>query len=992
MSDLTPVLGLVRQYLQDHGDKRVDNINWDKLDRLFHPIDGHKHDGVDSPLIDLEALWRAIYELRRLVAQLRIDLTNLDIREWQHYEEYIKHKHYALDAPPSIETHWFDTFNNYLQTDLALTNASVSAGIGALHLPLGYTPRSPYYFVSKPFRLAHTMVENPNPDIQPDQAYARIIQQREGIVTPYIAIGDNLIPSSTDPRRYPGARVGNQLEISYIDNYTKRKMTFEGKVRENISVPHIAWHYYDIKIPEIKVEEKRPAPWLSIHSHIGQSWTNLEISQGCISAAAHAQNPFAVAHAELAIGNCVERQYKIDYRNYTDRLEFQTNEYARLSISDNNVVSTGDGYSGASPVFEETPYSQDYRVLYNADKALAWQKSGNKFFWYDSETKTATEIPRAQIEPLYEENMINVAAAPDPNHGFIYVLKSWIQQVISPNGYFDLYHQLVRWDGVNGFVEGRVWRSSRHKRRHWPATVICPTWLKIDNNNIYPICSFDFNDLKDEGESLVNYYDGDDRNPDAHDDYMWFPFKKVYGDLHKQRGHVTFAYFNPGILGTIHTIPKTGEWVATGSANVIRGAYDPTANEWSTHSEEDINEFEGGNDCHFLGTSGQEIFFYQSFTPYDGYDILRNKRYQDRVWREAHPDYSWHGIIAYNISTGRNRHIRGNMPMRINVGGSVNNTGGDAYLVGGMELVKQFYTSDGRIIATVDNVTPTGTTIVYAFWADRNDPECVVPDRVSLRDEINNPLKIDLSFGYYARVQTSTASITASASVDYNIRRHGSQVIWHSTGFSQIGGWNISARLTFRVRYGDRKIRVCKRWHMGLLDGGRPRQIYNFDLGEDIELGDTFRLYLKTRSEGKLSSVVSTAPTEDVVVYGLRDKDWVRIGGVTNNQGLVTFEIQDLTFSALGEITIMLESARVSDKASRQAAFLHTDHIYVAITKQNYVYEYEWEDLPDGQNAVIILECTGGMDAAGNEELGSADATGVWVDSAEFSIIANREG
>lgn len=936
MSDRTPRLDLVKQYLEDYSDERVRNINWDILDLLFHPTEGHTHDGTDSPLIDLESIWKAIEELRKLIEQLRIDHNNLDIREWIHFQTFRRHKHYSLNSPPSTATHWFESFQILDQLNMQLTNAAISTQNGILHLPANYKGNSPYYMVGKPFNLSHTQSElekqgrldHFDPDVHPDKANARIFMARKGFVTPYLAIGDNLTPNNNTSQKYSGAKAGTQKRVSFIDDNIISKMTFDGKTKDNMTVPHIAWHHIDLPRPAVNRYNER----------------------------------------------------------WTDREEFNNQEYSRMGRSDGAEVITSPKYQDSDPVYKTVNISETPRVLFNSDKALAWHEDTNKYYWYQARTNVLQQIPNVDIKPLVEDNMVSVAATLDQSTGWIWVLKSWNVRINNPAGKFDQMHQIVRWDGFTNFEEGKIWRSSRHNRKHWPAKTIAPTHLEVDKNNIYAITHLSFNDeISTKGQNTVNYY-----NSDSHDDYQWFPFRKVYGNLHKQRSTVNFVKFNPGILGSINSISKKGDWVARGSARIINGAFRPQANRWSIWDDSKINDFEGANDKVYLGSNGDELFFYQSFTPWDGSDIQNNQRWKNAEFRENHPDFSWHGIIAHNIGTGKNRFIKGTIPFRANTGGGIVETGGQVYLSGGAELVKQFVTNDERILSTVNNIKPQNQKIIFSYWIDSQIPGVKLPKKVSLRDEIVNPIKINLNNGNASEVPTHTNDRIAA-------RTHNPQIITHSGGFDAIGGQYINNRQAIRLRKTDTKVRRVAGWSGALVEGSKARQLFSFELGEGLTERDIVKVHMKARSEGRApTNPLASAPRiRDIDVLDWRYPEWGLTGRISNTDGHVVFPIVDLEWINQRKLIIMIENARITDKKAGIPSKLFVDYCYVTVERQGYVYEYEWEDLPQGSQAAMVLECQTGTKYVSNPgreiAVGSRqDILGVEVEEVDLQVISNN--
>lgn len=941
----TERLDLILQFLEDIGDKRYDNINMEILDKW---ASSHNHDGENSELIDLDSIWSAIEELRRLIQQLRVDHTNLDIRELLHYGEYQRHKHYELNAPPSVETHWFDTFNNLLQTDTNLTNVAVSTAIGTLHMPANYKGNTPYYYVSKPFRLQHTLQPGSDVDVQPQQAKAEIFMTRQGRVTPYIAIANGLTPSANQPKKYPFAVAGKNIEISAVDNYVKSKFSFENKIKGNPSVPHRAYHHIDKERPSVGVTA------IGTPSQLGK--------------------PLSYAP-------------KLSYRT-----EFSTDDYQRIARSDGAITTTQPLFKGSQPVTHKVPASVKPEVLFHDDVALAWNKRNNRFYWFKAQDNDFDIIPNADIKPLVEENMVGVAAGVDESDNSIYVLKTWVVRIDKPAGYFDIYHQIVRWNRRDSFREGKVWKSGRCKRKHWLPNIICPTHLHVSAGkiNIFTHMSYDGHELDE--EVIVNYYD--DNQFQNFDAYMWFPWGKVYGNLHKKRKTVTFAKFNPGILATHHSCSKGGEMRPVGPSKIISGAYSPNDNSWVSLTDENINAFEGGNDNVFLGVEGTEAFYYQGFVPYNGAEVLSKNLWKNEAWKKSNPDVAWYGIIAHNFSTGTNRFIRGDMPFKINAAAIIDNDASNALFMGGTELVKQFITTDDRIIATENNNRPQNTEIKYAFWADRFVPQSITPDRLDENVHEVSPSRINISTGKHIRLQSSNGSITIGG------KPHKGKGIRIGKGMVSIGGIHIQNNVIRpRPHHPPNNHNVV--WEGALNTGDMARQMFWFELGEGLTDDDIVKVYVKANSEGKrpLNSAQANPWNDDIKLLNFAGSgEWQGLGRISNGDGVNVFTVNNIETALRSNLIIMLENTRISDSKAKIASKIHTDFIYVTVERQGYIYKYEWEDLPfNGNTAAVVLECTTGTLTTTNPgvviPVGAAnDIEGVRIESAEFSIISNKEG
>lgn len=992
MTSRTPNLDLILQFLEDYADKRIDNINWEILDKWAK---NHSHDGIDSHLIDLDSIWAAINELRRLIHQQRIDHNELVIIVRQLIAEYQRHKHYDLDSPPSIETHWFDTFHDLRNVDPA-TTASVSTALGLLHLPANYKANQPYHYVSKPFDLAHTLVPNPDPDVQPAQANARLFMTRQGDVTPYLVIGNDLKASPNLPRKYPGAVAGVNKSIQAVDNYITSKLTFNGKKFGDLTVPHEAYHHHDIA-----------RPLIGGFTQVGPLGVQIPAAPG-----------------------------------YTFRQEFSDADYARLSVADGTTNSTQPEYEGSRPNQTVKPVRATPKVLYHGDKVLSWGKLENKFYWFNAQSNDFDNIEDTEIPDIAHPNLVGVAANVDAVTGAIWVFKTWVEAVDQPAGYFDVVHQVVVWDGKEDFAKGPVFKSARCKRKHWPRPfVICPTHLHVSGNNVHVITHTSYDDLDEENEILVNYYDND-----AHDNYMWFPFVKVYGNLHKTATNATFTHFNPGILGTHHSFRKDEPWRCYGPSKLIEGAYNATGNPWASLSDSDINAFEGGNDNVFLGMEDNEIFFYQSFVEYNGADVLIKGKWKDQDFRNRYPDNAWHGIVAHNVSTGQKRFIRGNMPFMVNVAATIDDYAKNAQFMGGLELVKQFVTEDDRILATENNVAPLNTVIKYAFWADRLSPGVVLPENVNVEQHMINPVLVNLTTGHTTRVETDndvsslantsnlgimlpdedvfdaavsgmanadatqvsritqnasgTGRITQTAIVSQRI--HKAKVVKTKKSVVKVGGKHIHNHV-IRPRKKHPPAKKVVVWNGAMKNNSRARQVYYFELGDNVGENDIVKVHVKAKSEGKYPTIqpFENPGRNDIfvnqsVAYG--DHGWRAVGLINNKDNGNVFIVNDLSMARRFKLIICLENARVNDSAAKIASKIHTEYIYVTVERAGYIYEYEWTDLPDsGTQGAVVLECASGatFSTRGQGPVGvtsSEDVDGIKIDSAEVSILANKDG
>lgn len=875
MPDRTPRIGLLKYYLEDYADIRGLNFNWDEIDKLFHALDGHKHDGVDSPIIDLASLWEAIEELRRLIAALREDHTSLDIRERLHWSTFLRHNH------DGVTTNFFDTFINFDQTDRNLTTAALTPALGLLHLPANYTPNKRYQWVGAPFNLKM----DPFPDMEGNitdpallatRAKCNIIMSRKGSVIPYLVVGGDLKnnkPLMGNPSVrgiYPGAVAGTLLKNSETKGMQTTKYTFEGKSNPALNIPHQAFHHVDT--------------------------TDLTLSK--LSPRWFDNIPFSSADYENIALN--------DGRTVTTSPKYQDKDARTFSVSNSRaasaVVSTQSAASSsvttvATPTYSSVTVKADARVLYHDDIPLSWDRKTSNFYWFNTNSDVFTQITKADLGPVWSDDLTEVAANKDED-GWIWILKTQTRYVDNPAGYFDVYHQIVKWDGEKGFEEGQWWRSARMERIHWPKPrILAPTHLEITPTKVAAITHASWQNLlgEDGTDSLVNYYLS---NPF----YQWFPISNVYGETYKQQKKVTFAVFNPGVLGTVATMDRNSETkVITDNARIISGAYDTTRNKWANLTEADMNAFEGGNDNVYMGRLSNELIFYQSFVPYNGAEVLDKKLYEDEAWKLANPDTAWYGIVKYDVTTGNNTFVVGDMPFKVNTGGGLDRN--EATIVGGSELIKQFVIEEteptntpsastsgasnnsfstssiikrSRIVATKDNKLPANLKVIHSFWADRDHQATRTANRISPRDAAINPIKVNVATGASERVNTIVQGANSQAAIN---KVHSSKVVITSQGHKTIGGKQIQ-RNAIRPRPTDKPARQITSWKGALKQDAVARQLFYFNVGVPRE-NDIIKVHYTGRAEGKApyNPGADTTPDRDILIYYMARGGWSYVGG-----------------------------------------------------------------------------------------------------------------
>jgi hypothetical protein len=910
--ELTPNLALLLQYLEDTADKRKDNPNWIILDGLFDPDTGHDHDGTDSPHIhpsNFDELWAAIQELRRLVRELRGDF-EAHLIDYRLFKK--NHNH------DGAITYFMDTFRDLAQTDTAATSAIVRTTGDILTLPANYSRNTIYHWTSKAFDLVPDTWPDP---AEPTTAKGSVVMSRRGQVTPYLVTGTALTKTPGAELPYAGMKKGTLLGSVRTEGRIHEKLTFEGKdASQPWKVPHEAMHYYGaadqpglgFKLPSIN-------------------------------------------------------EYQ---RLFLENVPFDQADYDRVAAEDGQYCVTGPKYNFKKPIRRTVNANINPRVLYNSDKALSWDRQTNTFYWYMHDKNVFNQIPNSQIQPLRadkgggsedKERLDKIAAGIDRATGEIYVLKTVHQAVEKPKGHIEVWHQIVRWDGFLKFEVGEWFRSGTHKRRYWPASIAVPTRLEVGANLVHLVTELGWDEAAPEERGLVNYYDNGDT--------QWLPISQVYGDLTQSVDDVGFTLFNPGILGTVLSVPKlsTTGWAPKSRARIIPGGVGLN-NSYAGLTPRAQMEFEGVNNQILMGSSDEKLVFYQAFSPHDGNRILAEELYKDPDFRAANPDRdTFHGIVTYNIATGQREPVKTTLPMRVNPGGAVDS--GTAYISGGTELVKQFVDKDLNLHATPDNTPPAGKEIIYAFWADRNAPGAKNPEGITERDVAANPLVVNLNTATWERVSTTIEGEEPTIV-------HYPQLVAHKDGFAEIGGVQIRGRRSHRGRRHDARVRRVVGWTKGLEENARAHQMFWFRVGE-VDPEDRITIFYKGFGEGKATFSAPGTPTEDVQVHVWNGTMWelATINTQDNINGAYSMtqrasEVVDTN----GEMVVKLSSARKTDVEAKLASKLNTDYIYAMVEKVAYRHEYEWTGMTQGGKAAIVLACSNGAGEINGVEVHSVEA------------------
>jgi hypothetical protein len=1001
MSSRTPTLGLILTYLQDQADQRVDNENWLKLDRLFNALEGHDHDGGEGgPLvneINYFKIFQRINDLEERIRSLEFRLTKLEIFVNQFYEEFLVHNH------DGVSTIWSETFSNYEQTDLGLSTGVITPAIGYLHLPLDYVNNQTYRWAGKPFLLNRD--PDPDPDM-PTRATGRIFLGAErGNITPYLAIANS--PTwNTTTKRYNGSVAGTFLGEAQGIEEVLSQYSFIGKIRgQEDPIPHAAYYTYAqgfLSKPRLRRTHDKS------HHHGGGG------GGGGGKHHHHKKN----RHRGPRSGHDKHHpHYHYDwYWLYTEKprwAEFSQSDYDRIAVATGEAIEGAgtvdddiDG-GGINPTEEETQVEVTARPLYHGDVVLCWERENNTFYWFDALNSQYTEITKESLGPIYNENMIEVAAGIDEDSGEIYVLKSWVEEEDNPPGHFHVRHQIIRWNqnyvsteanSPPEFTRGNIWSAGRLRRYFWYPRLICPTHLEITAKKIHIITHLNWFRIIEHG-GLVNYYHD-------HGDWQWFPFMHVFGDLHKSMKYCSFTHFNPGLLGTIHTCSKVGNWVPTGPAKFINGVFPPQKNKFSVLSEEECEVYEGANDKVYLGREGDYLIFYQAFVPHNGEEILAGKHWDDDNWIEANPDLSWHGLVKYNLTTGKVEYVRGDTPCKVNTSGVVDN--GKAVLCDGIELVKQWIIKDiatGKksLMATPNNVKPvqSGKKVIGSFWVKRAATEAQIADRVSIRDELLNPISIGIVDGAWERIATAGSRIAVSVATSDSAHICHPHRVRHSRGHCRIGGWIIIGRKSLRCRPRDHRHRRCRKWIRGILDGGRPRHLFKFYVN-DLQFGDELNIHYNGKAVGGrvplYQSSEAVEPQDqnerDVNVYVWSTLNWKHLPPANRPfRGPWRWKCRGHLDLEPGTrvVWVMVEAQRESDARRNSVCKIITEYIYLTHTRQGVVRSYEWEDLPQGEKAALSLDL---VQPSGEEltfpfkrtALGGPGQMGIMVDNVRLNI------
>jgi len=167
-------------------------------------------------------------------------------------------------------------------------------------------------------------------------------------------------------------------------------------------------------------------------------------------------------------------------------------------------------------------------------------------------------------------------------------------------------------------------------------------------------------------------------------------------------------------------------------------------------------------------------------------------------------------------------------------------------------------------------------------------------------------------------------------------------------------------------------------------------------LGDGITERDIVKIHIKARAEGKpAANPLDTAPrATDLSIHRWMHPDWGRVGMYANGDGHKSYRVRE--FEDRRILRVMIEARRTTDARAKIPSKLFTDYCYVTVEREGYVYEYHWDDIPDGTEAAVILECSSNTpNQVGNSPvpvINGRSISGVEVDSVDMSIIANREG
>jgi hypothetical protein len=839
------------------------------------------------------------------------------------------------------------------------------------------------------------------------RATGRIMMGAEqGNITPYLAIANTPVWNTTT-NRYNGAVAGTFVGEAIADEVILSQYSFIGKIRgQENPVVHEAYYTYAQGIlskPRLRrTHIKTPHHYRGGHGGGGGGGRGHHHHKKNRHRGPKSGHPKHHPH------------YHYDwYWLYTEKprwAEFSQADYDRLSVATGEAIEGAgtvdddiDG-GGENPTEEEIPVEVDARPLYHGDVVLSWDRETNKFYWFDALNVNYTEITPESLGPIYQETMIEVAAGVDEDTGEIYVLTSWVEEEDNPPGHFKVKHQIIRWNQTftssepnspPEFTRGHIWQAGRLRRFFWYPRLICPTHLEITNKKIYIITHMNwFNIIK--WGALVNYYHD-------HGHWQWFPFMHVFGDLHKSRKYCSYAHFNPGILGTIHTCSKIGNWVPTGPAKFINGVFPAQQNRYAILEEEDLENFEGANDKVYMGREGDYLIFYQAFVPHNGEQILASKLWDDDDWIEANPDLSWHGLVKYNLTTGKVEYVRGNMPCKVNCSGVLDN--GKAIIADGIELVRQWIIKDiatGKkyLMATPNNVKPAeaGKKVLGSFWVKRVATEAQIADRVSLRDELLNPISLGIVDGVWERIATAGNRIAISVATSDSAHICHPHRVRHSRGHCRIGGWIIIGRKSLRCRPRDHRHRRCRKWVRGILDGGRPRHLFKFYVN-DLQFGDELNIHYNGKAVGGRTPLNQTGEVgesneRDINVFVWSTLAWKGLPPAHKPfKGPWKWKCRAHLDLEPGTrvVWVMVEARRESDAKRKSVCKIITEYIYLTHTREGVIRNYEWEGLPQGEKAALSLDM---VQPSGQEltfpfkrtALGGPGQLGIMIDNANLTI------
>lgn len=927
MGSYTPRLKLLKEYLEDVSDKRMEHPNWDIIDLLFHPVAGHIHDGEDSPevYIDFTEIWAEFQKVWRTIEVLQVDAEKRQYFLEQFYEQFMRHNH------TGVETIFTETFTDTRNTIMEHTDMILNPQYRFLTLPENYVGNRWYDWMGRPFYLN----QDPDPDVTPTSAIANIVATNRGEFIPYLTV-------SNDPkiqnRNYVDAVPGQFIEMTKTDTKSSSVHSFAGRGADKRNgtnkIPHRAYHWYGLGLPPVSRFVKRFAE----------------------------NNEFTPA------------EY---HRSFTKSVPG-----GRESIVDtSHLVTTDLPFTATENTYEEIPVSVPARPLYSANAPLSYYAKTNSFYWLDIASGMFDGISIEKLGPIHEDNMVEVAATED-EFGFIYVLKSWVEETETPAGHFHLKHQIIRWGGEiepEHFEEGPIWKSGTFPRWYWKPRMIAPTHLEIVGDKLYIYTELSWLHQRHEGMGdMVNYY-GETPN------FQWFPFGKYYGNTYKQSAYVTMVYFNPAILGTVvgMNLGEKDTWVPKDIGKLVDGAF-PFNNSHSVADRTFIRGFKGGNDDIYLGMDGEEMIFYSAFVPYDGDEILKYEYWKDPVWLEQNTDKAWHGIIRYNVLTGEKTLVQGTMPFRVNANGTLFQ--GDAWINNGVELVKQWVVEDetapdsdvegdslsAYVMSTVNNTKPTNKTVLGSFWTARASAYASVStDSGSLYAGATSSVKINTTNGSHTNISaTATSSVkmttsggraVASSSASVQVSGDGTSVRAEASAVVIVGGYQNTAPDKTRPPINCPPVTTTKKCNNPIVTGERACMHFKFVIGE-ITTDDIVKVHINARSGGRYPSG-GGVPFEGAEWKGIRVLSWqtpdwalLRGGRIENDTDSVPVIADTSNIIRSGTVRLLLQSERRSDAARKIISTLHLNYIYITVERQGYIYKYTWDDMPQGDQAAMSIK------------------------------------